>query len=285
MKKSLRWFGYLAAALLLLILLAASWAWISSSRILGQRLEGQPERLAPPSPKLIADGTRQLHVLGCLSCHGEGLRGNLMFEAPNVATVYAPNLTLLAAKASDQQLARAIRQGIGADGRPLFVMPSAQYSQLGDDEVAALIHTIRALPKGGRPTPEIKVGPLGRIGLLNGKFTSQPELVKEFAAKRPPELGAPFALGRKITLTNCTECHGAALTGGEPKPGSPAPDLIIAGAYDLPAFRTLLREGIGAGGKKLGLMGNVARNDFRYLTDAEIAAIHAYLVERANRAP
>jgi hypothetical protein len=32
-------------------------------------------------------------------------------------------------------------------------------------------------------------------------------------------------------------------------------------------------------------MGVVARNDFRHFTDEEIAAIHAYLKERASRAP
>jgi len=33
------------------------------------------------------------------------------------------------------------------------------------------------------------------------------------------------------------------------------------------------------------MMANVARDDFSHLNDEEIAAIHAYLVERAQRAP
>ena len=87
-----------------------------------------------------------------------------MFSEPKIAEVHAPNLTLIAAKANDQQLARGIRQGIGADGRPLLVMPSAQYARLGDAEVAALVAAIRELPRGGVQTPAISLGPIGRLG-------------------------------------------------------------------------------------------------------------------------
>jgi hypothetical protein len=62
-----------------------------------------------------------------------------------------------------------------------------------------------------------------------------------------------------------------------------APDLMMAGAYDLPAFTRLLREGVGAGGRPLKEMRRVAAADSRYYTDKEIAALHAYLVARAQR--
>jgi cytochrome c553 len=283
MRIALRWFGYLVGVLLLLAVLAAAYVWIASSQKLHARSTGKPERLAQPTPAQLADGQRQLRILGCLSCHGEGLRGKLMFEEANVATVHAPNLTLIAAEASDQQLARAIRQGIGTDGRALFVMPSAQYARLDDSDVAALIAAIRALPKGGRQTEPIAIGPLGRVGIATGKFRSQPELVEEFAAKWPIDMGPQHRKGWKIVAANCSECHGPALQGLEMPSGEKAPDLIIAGAYDLPAFRRLMRTGVAPGNRKLGLMGEVARNDFSHLTDEEIAQVHAYLVARAQK--
>ena len=43
----------------------------------------------------------------------------------------------------------------------------------------------------------------------------------------------------------------------------------------------LLREGVAPGGKKLGLMGDVARSDFKYLRDEEIAALLAPLRPRS----
>jgi cytochrome c553 len=285
MAKLLRWTGAVLGVLILLLALAAAYVWIASTRQLGSTIEAKPEKLVVPTAAELADGPRQLKILGCVSCHGEGLRGRMMFEEPKVAQVYAPNLTLVAAQATDQQLAQAIRQGIGHDGHPLMVMPSAQYSRLTDGEVAALISAIRVQPKGGRQTPPIKLGPLGRIGLATGKFQTQPEKVSAYAQSLPADLGPRFARGRHLAVTACSECHGAALNGGEPQPDLKAPGLSMVGAYDLPAFVRLLRTGVPSSGKKLTLMEEVAKADFSHLTDKEIAVLHAYLVERAQRAP
>ena len=62
-----------------------------------------------------------------------------------------------------------------------------------------------------------------------------------------------------------------------------APDLTIAGAYDASAFTTLMRTGVPPGGRKLKLMGQIARDDFSHMTDAEIAQVYAYLQARARR--
>jgi len=285
MAKLLRWTGYVLGVLILLMALTAAYVWIASTRKLGSTIEAKPEKLVVPTAAELADGPRQLKILGCVSCHGEGLRGRMMFEEPKVAQVYAPNLTLVAAQATDQQLAQAIRQGIGHDGHPLMVMPSAQYSRLTDGEVAALISAIRVQPRGGRQTPPIKLGPLGRIGLATGKFQTQPEKVSAYAQSLPADLGPRFARGRHLAVTACSECHGAALNGGEPQPDLKAPGLSMVGAYDLPAFVRLLRTGVPSSGKQLTLMEEVAKADFSHLTDKEIAVLHAYLVERAQRAP
>jgi mono/diheme cytochrome c family protein len=282
MAKVLRWAGYALAVIVGLLLIAAAVVWLLSAQKL-RGGEGRRERLAAATPAQLADGPRQLHVLGCLTCHGDGLRGDLFFDEPKIARIYAPNLTYVAAKASDEQLARAIRQGIGTDGRALVIMPSMTYARLEDGEVAALIAAIRALPKVGQPTPPREIGPLGRIGLVTGKFHTQPEEVAEYAANPPIDLGAEHARGRHLAASNCAECHGADLSGGEPEPGLKAPDLNIAGAYDLAAFTKLMRTGVPPGGRKLDLMGTVARKDLSHLTDAEIKQIHDYLVARANR--
>jgi mono/diheme cytochrome c family protein len=283
--KALRWAGYLIGGVVLLLAVAAAYIWIESNRKLHAGIAEKAERLAVPSAVQLADGPRQLHVLGCLSCHGGGLRGDIFLDEPGLATIYAPNLTLVAAQASDQQLAQAIRQGIGHDGRSLVIMPSEGYQFLTDGEVAALIAAIRALPRGGKQVPPRRIGPKARLGLALGKFHTTPELIRTFRAARIPDFGPSFARGRHIVETNCAECHGPQLHGQEVEPGVVSADLQIAGAYDLDQFRTLLRTGIAPGNKDIGLMGRVAKDDFKYLTDEEIAAIHAYLVERARRLP
>jgi mono/diheme cytochrome c family protein len=285
MARLLRWAAYAVGALLLLLLLAAAWVWFASSSALSAPTSPHEEQLATPTAEQLADGPRQLRTLGCVSCHGEGLRGKLFFNEPMVAVIHAPNIALLARTADDQQLARAIRQGVGHDGRPLFVMPSATYSRLNDGQVAALIHAIRALPPGGRQMPGVAPGPVGRLGIATGKFRTAPEMVEDYRNAEPLDAGPATAAGRKLAMTSCSECHGADLGGAEPKPGEVAPDLKIAAAYDLAMFKHLLRTGEAAGGRKLQLMREVALGNYRYLTDKEIEQLHAYLVERAQRAP
>ena len=285
MAKYLRWVGYLVGGLLLLTLLAAAAVWIISEQKLSARPEPRSASLAKPTPAQLADGPRQLHVLGCLSCHGKGLQGDIFMDEPGIAKIYAPNLTLVAAKASDQQLDQAIRQGIGNDGRPLLIMPSEGYQFLTDSEAAALIAAIRALPKGGKVQPAAHIGPRGRVGLAIGKFRTAPVLVSVFGNFRLADLGPQWAAGRHIVEVNCAECHGPDLKGMEVKPGTVSADMAIAGAYDLEQFKALLRDGVAPGKKDIGMMGDVARSDFKYLKDDEIAAVHAYLVERARRMP
>lgn len=282
MRKLVRWLGYGLAAAAGLLVLAAAWVWFASSRELNRAHAATPERLGRPSAAELADAPRQARVMGCFGCHGEGLRGDIVFDEPGVAAVWAPNLTEVAARASDQQLARAIRQGIGADGRALWVMPSPGYSHLSDVEVAALIAVIRAQPRGGSPTPPISLGPLGRFGVATGGFRSAPALMEEFRTRQPYDLGGEHRAGRHIAMVNCTECHGAELTGGSGG-GVDAPSLSIAGAYEPEQFRTLMRTGRAPHGRDLGLMARVAQRDFSHLTDEEIAALHAYLRARAER--
>ena len=285
MRVALRLFAYLIGGLLVLLLLAAAWIWIASSRAVSGTVEGTPERLVTPTVAQLADAPRQLKLLGCVACHGEGLRGNLMFDQPEVARVWAPNLTLAAARATDQQLARAIRQGIGVDGRPLVVMPSAQYSRLTDGEVAAVIAELRRQPRDGEEVPRVSLGPLGRIGIATGKLKAQPAKVAEYRNNLPASFGPKFAGGRHQAMIHCSECHGPTFGGGEPEPGTMAPDLQIVGAYDLADFKKLLRTGLPPGGRKLKLMTDVSRVELSHLNDDEIAALHAYLVERAQRMP
>lgn len=281
----LRWVGYAGAALVLLILSGAAFVWASSSRALSARVDAAPERLVPATAAQLADAPRQLRVLGCQSCHGEKLEGKPFLDDAKVALLDASNLTLVAAKATDQQLAAAIRQGIGHDGRPLLVMPSEHYQFLTDQEVTALIAAIRQLPRTGTDQPPVRLGPIGRFALATGKLPTAPAKVGMYRASRIADFGPGFASGRHLVETNCTGCHGRDLKGKEVEPGTVSADLKIVGAYDSAQFRNLMRTGVAPGGKKLGLMGSVARDDFSHMRDDEIAAVHAYLVERAKRVP
>jgi len=282
MAKLLRWAVYGLGGLIVLLLVAAAAVWLISSEKLNARASAHPEHLTQPTPVQLADAERLGRVLGCFSCHGAGLRGNKMFDEPNVGTIWAPNLTLVAAHASDEQLARAIRQGIGTDGRSLFIMQSEVFQSLSDQEVAALIAMVRAQARGGSETPRNSYGPIGRLGVVMGKFKTAPALVADYSTMEPARVGQQFEAGRRLSVLYCSSCHNADLSGKEVKPGESSPDLTIAGAYDLPAFMTLLRTGKPASGKNLPMMGATAKSDLSHMTDHEIEQLHSYLVARAQ---
>ncbi|MEA3029836.1 MAG: hypothetical protein QOG13_1161 [Sphingomonadales bacterium] len=284
MRKVLRWVGYILAAILVLLLLFAAWVWFASGRALSRTHAAAPERLAPPSAAQLADAGRQARILGCANCHGRGLQGGLVFDGQPFATVWAPNLTELAPRVSDQQLAQAIRQGIGHDGRALFIMPSDMYARLSDQEVAALIVAIRSAPRSGAPVAPIQWGPIGRFALATGGLEPVMATREDYRIRQPYDTGPGQAAGRRLAATTCAACHGPDLTGGAAEgPGNPPPDLAAAGAYDLAQFRTLMRTGVPPGGRDLGLMKEVAERDFANFSDEEVAQLHAYLRARAER--
>lgn len=282
----LRWLGRGLAGIALLLLLAATAIWLVSWREVTRTHVALAERLAAPNAAQLADAGRFAHTLGCVGCHGEGLTGAQFFDEPGVGTLWAPNLTEVATRASDRQLAAAIRQGIGADGRALWIMPSELFARLSDGEVAALIAFIRAQPRRGGRTPPIALGPKGRLGVALGRFTPALANIEEFRVRQPYDVGAPFAAGRRLATITCAECHGPALDGGEePIEGRMPPDLAIAAAYDPDGFRRLMRTGRSASGRDLGVMAWVARHRFAWFSDAEVSQLYAYLRARAERMP
>lgn len=293
MKRLLRFLGYGFAGVVGLILVGVLVIYAWSEIILRRHYESEPQPMVAAPPELVAQGYRLARLHGCLSCHGEGLTGNELFETPSVGDIVAPNLTKLARQRTDKELTVAIRQGIAPDGRGLLVMPSAVASRMPPEETAALIAWMRSLPvKDGDERP-FKLRLLGRLMLILGDFRLQPVAVKEYQRMMPADLGPAHAKGRQIAAATCAECHGPDLGSGptpmadtNPSFGRPynlPPSLNIVGAYDLDQFRRLMRTGVPPSGKNLGMMTSVAKRDFSHLTDAEIKALHDYLVARAQR--
>jgi mono/diheme cytochrome c family protein len=284
-------FGVASLFALLVVATVVIYAW--SETLLRRRYVAEPQALVTAPAGLVAQGERLAHLHGCIACHGDGLAGNEVFEARLVGDIVAPNLVELAKRRSDAELTVAIRQGIAPDGRGLLVMPSAVAARMPPEETAALIAWLRTLPETEGDRRPFKLRLLGRLMLVLGDFRLQPEAVKQYRAMRPPDLGPEHAEGYRLAAAICAECHGPDLAGGpapmadfNPSFGRPynlPPSLDVVASYDLEQFRTLLRTGRPPSGRELGLMSAVSRNDFRHFSDAEIEALHAYLVARARR--
>ncbi len=96
----------------------------------------------PPLPEMIGAG----QVLPKL------LPGRIV--APNLT----PDAETGAGNWTDDQLARAIREGIGHDGRALFpMMPYQNFRELSDEDLASIVVFIRSLPPIRHELPKTEV--------------------------------------------------------------------------------------------------------------------------------
>lgn len=128
------------------------------------------QKPADPLPtKPLARGRRLIELASCAECHnafdarrqpipGMYLAGGAPFPIPGKGTVYAPNLTpdpdTGIGRFSDEELLRAIKAGVGKDGRTLFVMPWTAYTGLTEEDARAIIAALRAVPPVGNPVPK-----------------------------------------------------------------------------------------------------------------------------------
>ena len=266
-------------------------AWITvnvtSSYILREKHPVAPETVqAAVGPEAIAKGRRLGRLYGCQGCHGEDLRGQAYNSDRRRARHYAPNLTRIAPRYTDAELAQAIRQGVRPTTRQaLWGMPSASFATLSDTELAQVMAFVRSQPAGGAREPSDTPGLRGRLAILRGRTgdlvrgeRSAPDLIAAARAQPPADLGFLYAQGRHLAATVCSECHGSDLRGDRREGGS---DLVVVRSYDLARFQRLLRTGAAPDGRDLGEMSEVARKDLHVFTDAEIAALYGYLRARA----
>ena len=159
-------------------------------------------------------------------------------------------------------------------------MPSARsYHFIADDDLGKIIAWIRTLKPGPKDsTATMGLGPLGRGLVLAGAFESSYTFTSSAQKTRPANIGQYFS------DAICMDCHAMNKETPAHDGSGMVPALApMAASYDLPAFTRLMRTGVGLSGRNLGLMTNVAANDFKYFTDEEIAAVHAYLRAEAAR--
>lgn len=278
MRPLMKWTARIGLGLVGAGLLAAGTVYAGSEIVRRQHWPKPPVTIvAHRDADAVARGARLAQVYGCHDCHGADMTGKLFHDEPALARMSGANLTLAAATQSDADLARAIRTGVAADGRGLWVMPSAAFSRLTDSETADLIGYLRTFQPRGQPSAGVRLGPVGRVGIVLRKFRSEPQMLKE-GVRDAVDLGPVLAQGRALTRA-CAECHGVDLKGREE---AHAPDLAIAASYPLADFKRLMRTGVAAGDRKLPLMSDTAASRFSGWSDVEIQALHDYLKARAD---
>ena len=242
---------------------------------------------------------------GCVDCHSEhdaskpgspviaGMEGagEVLPFADLPGRVVAPNLTPDGQTGSgawtDDELARAIREGIGHDGRTLFpMMPYASYRQMSDEDLASVVVYLRSMPAVSHPLPKSEI-----IFPVKYLVRGAPQPVE--GTVNSPDPSDRVEWGRYlVTMASCEDCHtpsnrgmpipGMEFAGGnffKSAWGSAAaanltPDLSGIIYYDENLFVQAIRTG-RVGARPLSAI--MPFEFYKGMTDDDLKAIYAYL--------
>ena len=274
------------------------------------RMRRAPEMTAPNTPEALERGRYLAEAMaGCIACHSpidESKPGD--FPQPGLeyagrvfppesgfpGKIVAPNITpdpeTGIGRWTDGEVARAIREGVSRDGRPLFpLMNYPAYRDLTDADVMSIVAYLRSRKPvrrdNGRTDLDFPVGMMIR---------TVPQPLDHSPAGLP---AAGVERGRAmLKLMLCGECHtprdsrgnpiaGRELAGGNAFKGewgtvysaniTSHPSAGI-GAYSNDDLKRVFREGRNRAGRELWVMPwSITKN----LTDADLDVLIAALRE------
>lgn len=289
MKRLLKGLLVVVAGLAGILALVALVGYIVSERRLDKTYDiaGRPITI-PTDAASIEEGRRLANIRGCSDCHEGDFGGKVMIDDPMLGTFYTTNLTAGEGSATlgftAEDWDRAIRHGVGSDGRGLKIMPSNEFAVLSDEQLGQIVAYLTTIPPVDRVWPEATIGPLGRALFLAGQIPlmSVEGIDHTVAAPSRLEPAASAEYGAYL-ITSCIGCHQPSLTGG-PVPGAapgapPSANLTPAGnlaSWTYEEFATTLRTGTTPEGKVLDpsvMPWPIAQE----LTDTELEALWLYL--------
>jgi mono/diheme cytochrome c family protein len=305
MSKGLRLLLYISGFLILILAIGITLT-IGWRPILGARSRSLTNRHFDATPARLARGEYLARgVLGCLDCHtehdwkapggaivpgreaagqifpGEGFPGHI------VAQNLTPDPETGAGKWTDDQFARAIREGIGHDGRTLFpLMPYPNFRRLSDEDLASVVVYIRSLPAVRNPLPPTEIAFPVKY-LIRG--VPQP-----LSAPVPPsDLSTPELRGKYlVTLASCADCHTPMVNGepesdktfaggmefngpwGDVQSANITPDKTGISYYDENQFIETMRTGLVM---RRPLNPIMPWDTYRHMNDEDLKAMFAYL--------
>ena len=214
------------------VVLAGITATIGWRPFIGPKTRALTDRRFEPTPARLERGAYLVRsVAGCLFCHSEidtsveGLpikagmdASGRTITAEDMPWLTAPNLTpdreTGAGTWTDDTIARAIREGIGHDGRALFpFMPYVNYRKMSDEDLASVVTYIRSLPAVRRALPVSSVPfPVNRL------INSVPQPIEGRVPE--PDVSTPEKRGEYlVTMASCSDCHTPRNEQGEYLPG------------------------------------------------------------------
>jgi mono/diheme cytochrome c family protein len=292
-------YGFLVILLLAALAITFTVGW---RPVIGAKKRALTPRKFEVTPARMQRGDYLVHaVMHCMGCHSkhddkanppvlaakEG-SGQVLFEQGNlrlVASNITSDLETGIGKWSDDAIARAIREGIAADGSTLFpVMPYEHFRDLSDEDLASIVVFLRSVPPAHSDLPANKI-PFLFTRLVQTAPKPVTEPMPEPDRSTPAKYGAYL-----VRMATCSDCHtplnpkfqpipGLTMAGGNPmeegvNSANITPDSSGIGYYDEALFVQTMRTGsVRARNLNSAMLWWVFRN----MTDDDLKAMFAYL--------
>jgi mono/diheme cytochrome c family protein len=283
----IRILGKLLLVLLIVLGTALALVYWRSSSLMTQHIDvREPALVVPVDADVHTRGEHIAVTRGCTDCHDKDLGGKVLVDALPIGRLAAPNLTRgkggVGSRLDAASIERAVRHGLGQDGRLLLYMPATDFSGLADADVADLIAYVSSVPAVDREIPGPTAGPLMRTLFLLDKAPLVYALKVDHHAPHVAAMtpSATPEYGRYVAQS-CTGCHGEHFAGGH-VPGTPpsfpdARNITPAGIgkWSKADFYAALRTGKRPDGSDLNTF--MPWKAFATLSDTELDALWAYL--------
>lgn len=291
LKTILKWVGIVVGALVVVIVCLGVWFYAKSNRAIARTFTIDQPALAIPTDSASIQRGRHIAsaVSSCIDCHAEHLGGQMVIDQAPFMRLGAPNLTRgaggVGATLTDADFVRAIRHGVGPDGRALALMPSEAYQHFSDADLGAVIAYVKSVAPVDNPVPPREFGPIARMLLARGQFplfhTGEIDHAAARSVTAPADTTSADYGHYMANIAGCTSCHGPGLSGGAipgaPPEAPPAPNITPSGigTWTEADFFRALREGKGSGGRQLNAF--MPYRYFKDLSDGEIRALWAFV--------
>ncbi len=232
------------AGILLLLLLIGAISMVGWQVLLGPKTREVTARTFEPTEARRARGEYLVeNVVGCFHCHSDpdlndpalppkaGMKGaGWLMPIPELGKVVAPNITPDVETGiggwTDDEIARAIQEGVNKSGQALFpVMPYMNFRDMDDEDLASIVVYLRTVP-----AVKNKMDRTELIFPLSLLVKTMPVPLASHEPRPAVVRSTPAARGEYIVtkLSGCGECHTPA-DGGAPLPG-----MTLAGGSEFP---------------------------------------------------
>lgn len=293
-RKWLRGLGIGLAALVLLAVGALSTGLLLADRKMQRRVDVPVQPVAYRSDAAALERGRYLYASrGCVDCHGATGAGRTFVEDDGLV-IAGPNITTgpggVVAAYQPADWVRAIRHGVTPQGRALMVMPSEDYNRFTDDDLAALVAHVRALPpqtgQGAVVTLPMPVKALYGFGVIKD---AAERIDHALSPQTPVPEGVTLEHGRYVAHM-CIGCHGPTLAGGKipggPPDWPPASKLtpgegsVMPRYPDADALIAMFRSGKRPDGSTVEVM---PFESLKAMSEVDLRALYLYLREAPTR--